>query len=189
MRMFLMLGAATGAPCRTSSRTAGPRSRCRRFRPDRTPEPASSTCCRGRRASARATCRGRAVEQHTREPGAKSRDELISTSYRAAPGTASHENCGSTTSGSETRSAKRGAHRRRPDPHERPDLGGRSLVALGIDRRDAPVVRAGSKGSRAGEARRLRSRRPLLRRAIRATGRSRSRPGTSPLRGRATSRA
>ena len=40
------------------------------------------------------------VEQHTFEPGAKSDDELMSTSYFAAPATGFHENFGSKTSGS-----------------------------------------------------------------------------------------
>jgi hypothetical protein len=40
------------------------------------------------------------VEQHTFEPGAKSDDVLISTSYLAAPATGFQENFGSKSSGS-----------------------------------------------------------------------------------------
>jgi hypothetical protein len=46
-------------------------------------------------------------EQQTFEPGAKSTDELTSTSYFVAPGTGSHENCGSNISGASIRSVTR----------------------------------------------------------------------------------
>ena len=42
--------------------------------------------------------------QQTFEPGAKSTDELTSTSYFVAPGTASQENCGSNISSADMRS-------------------------------------------------------------------------------------
>jgi hypothetical protein len=43
-------------------------------------------------------------EQQTFEPGAKSTEELTSTSYFVAPGTGFHENCGSNISGAVIRS-------------------------------------------------------------------------------------
>jgi hypothetical protein len=42
--------------------------------------------------------------QQTFEPGAKSTDELTSTSYFVAPGTGSQENCGSNISSADIRS-------------------------------------------------------------------------------------
>ena len=44
--------------------------------------------------------------QQTRAPGDQSSEELISTSYFAAPGTGSHESCGSNVSGSARRSRR-----------------------------------------------------------------------------------
>ncbi len=43
-------------------------------------------------------------EQQTFEPGVKSTEELTSTSYFVAPGTAFHENCGSNISSAVMRS-------------------------------------------------------------------------------------
>jgi hypothetical protein len=47
-------------------------------------------------------------EQQTFDPGAKSIEELTSTSYFVAPGTAVHENCGSKNSVAGTRSVSTG---------------------------------------------------------------------------------
>ena len=116
-------------------------SRHRRCRPRRPRGRASSTCCRGTRPSERATSRPSAACSRPSSRARSRLEELTSTSYFVAPGTAVQENCGSKNSVAATRSVTTRRRHRRPRVVEGRDRRRCAEVALRVDRDDVPVVR------------------------------------------------
>ena len=124
------------------------------------------------RRSARSELPITGLVQQTFEPGAKSTDGLISSSYLAAPAIGSQEKSGSKTSGAANMSSTRVERARRPRPHERLHRRGRAAMPLGVDRRDVPVVGAGRQQRRARRVDRAGGLVLRVARSCRATDRS-----------------